>query len=280
LVVTAWGSDIFGFSEQGAISRSLTRRTLRTADLVTCDSEDLRRGIVDLGTDPSRVEIVPFGVDTTMFTPTADPGPAERAIGIAPGVRLVVSPRGIAPTYCTTTLVRAFGQVAEQKDDLVLAVAGPISDTSYEQEVLDLSASLGIRDKVIFAGPQPHAMMPSLYARANVVVSVARTDSSPVSLLEAMATESVVVASDLPGVREWIRDAENGFLSAPDDVKGLAACLGSALSLDAGERSRWTAANRASVERRAEAGPACDLMVHWYETLVRRKLDDAETPGR
>ena len=55
LILTAWGSDILLLSKQSLYWRSLGKYALKRADMVTCDSETLRRGLVGLGVNPARI---------------------------------------------------------------------------------------------------------------------------------------------------------------------------------------------------------------------------------
>ena len=54
----------------------------------------------------------------------------------------------------------------------------------------------------------------------DVYLSAAKSDSSPVSLIEAMAVGLIPIAADIPGVREWLSN-ENGFLFARNDKNSL-----------------------------------------------------------
>ena len=68
--------------------------------------------------------------------------------------------------------------------------------------------------------------MPALYQKAAVVCLPTRyREGIPVTLLEAAACAKPLVATDMPGCREIIRDGENGFLVKPGDVPNLAAAL-------------------------------------------------------
>jgi glycosyltransferase involved in cell wall biosynthesis len=64
-----------------------------------------------------------------------------------------------------------------------------------------------------------------LLAAPSVVLPDGRTDSAPVTLLEAMSARLPVVASRVGGNAELIRDGENGVLVPPGDVESLRAAL-------------------------------------------------------
>ena len=63
------------------------------------------------------------------------------------------------------------------------------------------------------------------YHAADVMVSVSSNDSLPYCMLESMACGTPVVMGDIPQIREWIKDGENGFLIPPRDPARLDECI-------------------------------------------------------
>lgn len=59
------------------------------------------------------------------------------------------------------------------------------------------------------------------YRNSHIYVSLSRSDSTSVSLLEAMASGCFPIVSDIPANREWIEDGVNGFLIPLDDTNKL-----------------------------------------------------------
>lgn len=67
--------------------------------------------------------------------------------------------------------------------------------------------------------------MPMYFHAADVMVSVSSNDSLPNCMLESMACGTPVVMGDIPQIREWIKNGENGFLVPPRDPALLAECI-------------------------------------------------------
>jgi glycosyltransferase involved in cell wall biosynthesis len=65
-------------------------------------------------------------------------------------------------------------------------------------------------------------------AQHDICLSAARSDSSPVSVIEAMALGVIPIAADIPGVREWLTD-QSGYLYPEDDSDALRAIIESLL---------------------------------------------------
>jgi glycosyltransferase involved in cell wall biosynthesis len=67
--------------------------------------------------------------------------------------------------------------------------------------------------------------VPGLLSDADVFVLASRSEGLPLSVIEAMAAGLPVVASDVGGLRELVRDAETGVLVPPSDATALASAL-------------------------------------------------------
>jgi len=90
------------------------------------------------------------------------------------------------------------------------------------QALRGLAASLGLGRQVSFEGAVPQSGIAGHLDAADIYVSTSRTDSTSVSLLEAMARGLVPVVTDIPGNREWVEEGVNGFLFEPGDERELA----------------------------------------------------------
>jgi phosphatidylinositol alpha-mannosyltransferase len=98
--------------------------------------------------------------------------------------------------------------------------------------------------RVRMLGTVPHERLPSFLAGASVFVSSATgQESFGMVLVESMAAGVPVVASDIPGYREVVRDGVDGLLVAPNDPGALASALRSVLS-EPGVAARLSAAGR------------------------------------
>ncbi len=94
----------------------------------------------------------------------------------------------------------------------------------------------------------------SVWAQAHVAVLASLGgEGIPMSLMEAAACGRPLVATDVPGCREVVRDGETGLLVPPGDVARLADAL-ERMARDAGLRTRCGAAARALVASRMDAG--------------------------
>ncbi|HXJ63644.1 MAG TPA: glycosyltransferase family 4 protein [Actinomycetota bacterium] len=179
--------------------------------------------------------IVPNGVDLEPF---ADASPAA---GLPEGRRLLFVNR-LEPRKGFRVAAEAFGLLAADRPDVVLVVAG---DGEERDAVRDLPPD--VRARVAMLGTVDHDRLPPYHAASEVFVGSARgNESFGIVLVEAMAAGLPVVASDIPGYREVVRDGVDGVLVPPSDPVALASALGGVLDdADLADRLREAGTERA-----------------------------------
>jgi glycosyltransferase involved in cell wall biosynthesis len=237
LSVTAWGSDLLVAGVRGPLERARTRFVLRRADLVLADAANLARAARELGAAPAQVHMIPWGVDLALFRRSPEP---ERG--------LIVSTRMHEPVYDLGTILRAVKPVLERDSHAHLVVAG---DGSLRAALERQAAALLPAGRWRFVGRLAPEEMAALLSRAQVSLSASLSDSTSVSLLEAMAAGAVPVVSDIEGNQEWVADGDGARLFPCGDAAALTIALERAL-----DDAEWAAAaqarNRRVVEERAD----------------------------
>ena len=274
LVLTPWGSDVLRLKDKPPAHAELVGRALAQADLVTCNSAALRDACRALGAEPARLVEVQWGVDTDRFAPAAA-DPALRAELGLDGKRVILSNRRTAEVYNLPVIVRAFGQVAGRFEDAALLML--VDDVVRAEGWRALAGEAA--DRVVVRPWVPHDRLADYYALAELYVSVPSSDSTSVSLLEAMACGAVPIVSDLPAPREWVADGENGLVVPPGDADALAAALARALSEPHLAAARKDA-NRRIVIERASSRVHMDRMAAHYRRLAGRGAADGPAPPR
>jgi colanic acid/amylovoran biosynthesis glycosyltransferase len=82
-----------------------------------------------------------------------------------------------------------------------------------------LIRELYLENEVLLQGAVPRETLPQFYAEANVVVLTSHSEGVPVTLMEAMAMGRVVLAPQITGVPELVRDGQTGFLYQPNSMQ-------------------------------------------------------------
>jgi glycosyltransferase involved in cell wall biosynthesis len=134
------------------------------------------------------------------------------------------------------------------------------ADGEYHQ----LARQLGVLDRVEFVGTVPRESLPAAYADADVLAVPSLAEGHALAPLEAVASGTPVVGSDIPGIRETVEDGVNGLLVPPGDPAALADALCRALG-DAALLDRLTRAARPSAERFS-----WDARIREFPALVER----------
>jgi glycogen synthase len=142
--------------------------------------------------------------------------------------------------------------LAELPAQAILTIAGG-GDDGYITELRTQAESLGVGERVIFAGPSPPERLPSVYAEADVVLFPVRWEE-PWGLvpLEAMGMGRPVVATAKGGAVTYLRDEENALLIPEDDPQALAAAI-RRLAGDASLRAKLRAGGAESAAEHSAA---------------------------
>jgi phosphatidylinositol alpha-mannosyltransferase len=161
------------------------------------------------------VEIVPNGVDVARFAE-----PVEPPAGLPPGRKILWVNR-LDPQKGFGVMVDAFARLARDLDDVYLLVAG-----DGRERVALRSLTRQARNRIVPLGTIPHDELPRYHAAADVFCSPAvGQESFGIVLVEAMAAGVPVVATDIPGYREVVRDGVDGLLVRPNDPEALANAI-------------------------------------------------------
>jgi glycosyltransferase involved in cell wall biosynthesis len=263
-VVSLWGSDVFIAPKKWRVVGALARLSLRSADLVTANSESLLRAALELDAPADRSQVVQFGVDIDEFTAGPDPAAIRARLGLQ-GRRVVFSPRTIAPLYHPRVVVEALAQLPP---DVVVLMSGFRARPDELQAVEQRAAALELTDRVTILPEIDQAEMADFYRLADVVVSVPESDSTAAVLLEALACEKPIVATDLASVGEWLRDLDPTTMVPVDDATATAAAILRVLTRSPEERADLGSRSRKIVVERADQARTLAQVEALYRNLV------------
>lgn len=239
--VLTYHSDIVRQRFLGAAYAPFLRRVLSRVDRIIVGSPPMIENSAALAPFADKCRVVPFGIETERFEAT--PATIARAAQLRRGhERPVVLFVGRLIYYKgVDVLVRAMRDVPA---DLVMIGRGPL-----EPELRTLADELGIADRVHFVPPVDDAELAAWYRAADVfcLPSVARSEAYGLVQLEAHASGTPVVSTDLPTGVPWVNQSgDTGLVVPPGDVAALASALRELLADDAlrtamGERARQRA---------------------------------------
>jgi D-inositol-3-phosphate glycosyltransferase len=226
------------------------------------------------GADPTRIELVPPGVDHAFFSPGDRTGAraALKHLDLDDGPVLLFVGR-IQPLKGLDVAVRALAHLG--RPDATLVVVGGASGIGGAAEVdriRTLADDLGVLSQLRLVDPQPHHLLSTYYRAADVCVVPSRSESFGLVALEAAACGTPVVAAAVGGLRTLVDDGVTGFLVEGRDPGAFADRIGRLLG-DAGlaEAIGRQAARRA---RDYTWSTAAARLRRVYSDLTSRQLVD------
>lgn len=166
--------------------------------------------------------------------------------------KIVFSNRLHSPLYRIDEVIKAFAKFVSKPEfeDWRLVVAA----TGKEKEFQQLSQSLGIEDKVKFVGWLSQKENAEYYAKSKIYISLPKSDSFPISLMEAMSGECLCIISDLPAYKGIMKQGENSLIVSDLEIE-KADYIERVLELDAQnilQKNKTFADSYADIEKNKE----------------------------
>ena len=211
IVLNLWGSDVLIVPHKSILHKWKTRYALRAADYVIGDSEYLIAAAEAI-TELKARSVIPWGIERDFLSMHKTDYRFQEPL------RIIV-PRTQAPVYNNEFVVRALRPLIEKGNIRITFPSFGIDAPSFRNLVSSISGE-GIR----LYDRQPREQFLEFMAEHDIYLSASRSDSSPASLIEAMALGLFPIAADIQGVREWLTD-ENGRLYPQDDEQALRSII-------------------------------------------------------
>lgn len=165
------------------------------------------------------VEVVPYGLDLAEYR--CGPKPSRQEIKIL-CVQRLVKIKG------TEYLIKALAQLAsEGVSNFVVDIVG---DGEEREDLERLAETLGVKTKVSFHGNIENDRVKAFYEDSDLFVLPTLTEPFGIVLLEAMATNNIIIASRCGGIPEIITHERTGILCEPGNVHELSSTLRSVLT--------------------------------------------------
>jgi glycosyltransferase involved in cell wall biosynthesis len=207
--------------------------------------------------DPAMLRVVHDGVDVARY-PGVRAGALRRALGVPPDAPLVGQVAALAPDKDPLGFVEAAARVRARGARFALVGEGRLGGQARERV-----RALGVGDRVAFAGFRGD--VPAILPDLDVLV-VARDEGLGSIVLEAFASGVPVVATDLGGVPELVRDGETGLLVPASDPGAIAAAVDRLLA-DPALRGRVAAGGREVARSRSAERLAAETAAVYAELL-------------
>jgi glycosyltransferase involved in cell wall biosynthesis len=213
-------------------------------DTVFVNSEQYRRSWIDRGIEETKLQILPRGLDTELFTPGRRDLAFWKRFGgndsRDPVVRLLYVGR-VSKEKDLDVLAAAYRQLRDAGEPVQLFVVGvgPYSEA--------LAATM---PDAVFTGYLDGEELATAYASADIFVFPSTTDTFGNVIIEAQAAGLPVIVSDVGGPQELVEHGVNGLVTKALDAEAFARAV-QTLASDPALRARMSTAARERVASRS-----------------------------
>lgn len=268
-VTTVHGAHRIGNALKRAYNSVMVR-----GDRVIAISDFIRSYIVNgyPSADPSRVVVIPRGVDVDLFRPGHVP-PARlvqlsELWKLPDGAPVVLLPGRLTRLKGHAVLIEAMA-MAGNRDAIAVFVGGDLGRDAYKTELRQQAQRLGVDNRVWFVGACRD--MPAAYSLASVVVSAStQPEGFGRTAVEAQAMGRPVIVTDHGGSRETVAPGETGWRVPPGDAAAMAAALDEALAMTQPERDAMAARSVSHVKANYTKELMCRRTLAVYRELLDR----------
>ncbi|RCJ28022.1 glycoside hydrolase [Nostoc minutum NIES-26] len=241
---------------------AIEKACLETIDRVVATSPQEQKHMRMLVSRKGQIEMIPCGTDIDKFG-GIQRAAARQHLGIAPDAKMVLYVGRFDRRKGIETLVRAVAKSSlRSKANLQLVIAGGSrpgqSDGIERDRIASIVSELGLQDCTIFPGRLDDTILPFYYAAADVCVVPSHYEPFGLVAIEAMASNTPVVASDVGGLQFTVVPEVTGLLAPPKDEVAFAAAIDRILT------------NPAWRDQLAEAGrQRVEIAFSWYSVASR-----------
>jgi len=230
IIATPWGSDILYTNEkihwglkQKLIYKYTLRKIIKNIDYFTCDADHLKERLIDLGAREDDIEILYFGTDVKVFSPSKRSQPLRNQWNVKETDVTILSNRNFYPVYDVATLIKAFKIVHDLSPNTKLILGGTGSEL---ENLKKLVTSLNLNSFVVFLGPLKDSEFQECVASADIYVSTSTSDGGLASsVAEAMASGLPVIVTEFGENAKWLDFNANGYAFQIGNDKQLAELI-------------------------------------------------------
>jgi glycosyltransferase involved in cell wall biosynthesis len=252
----------------------IDKRVLSLFPQLIAVSNDIRHELIRHGARPERVVTILNGIDHHRFRRDQTLGRSIRTeVGIRDNDVVIGSVGRLEPQKRFDLLIQAFAEARRRRPELKLLIAG---DGSLRHVLADLAASLGLADSCRLLGERTDII--ALHGAFDMFVQSSDYEGTPNAVLEAMALETPVIATDVGGTAELVRSHVDGLIVPPDSVPAWIEAIDAVLSNPDATSFRVAAARR-RVETDLSFDTRMAAVEAIYADLFQRRWQDGVAPA-
>ncbi len=208
----------------------------RLADKILVNAESIRDWLLEEGYNEKKIVVIKNGIDLSLYKPTGAGEQFRSELGIPASAPIVVMLSRLNYQKGVDEFIHAAALLRRQHPEAYFLIVGAkvhyqdgvfTEDGAYLQQLQKLVAELGVQDRVVFSGHRKNTAEVLLESTVSVLPSHSEGLSN--SLLESMAAGRAIVATDVGGTPELVKDGVNGLLVPVKSPAHLARAIASVL---------------------------------------------------
>jgi glycosyltransferase involved in cell wall biosynthesis len=263
-----------GWSGNGLRERLLyypiDKRLLAMFPRVIAVSSDIRQVLLQCGARPDRVQTVLNGIDHLLFRRRRErEADVRNKLGLDAQETVIGGIGRLAPEKRFDVLLEAFTTLTNNRPQLRLVLAG---DGPAREGLKAKANQLGVASKCRFLGHYSNII--ELHHALDVLVQSSTNEGTPNVVLEAMAMETPIVATDAGGTTEIAQDGVHALIVPPRDPWSLAGAVERTLD-NRGDTARRVRAARKRVEEELSFDVRMQTVEAIYEELMATRVRQA-----
>lgn len=268
-LLATWGWDVLYQPDQGMEWRKATEAAVAGADGFLFDCDAVRTKVREfVNVADEQIVQFPWGIEKGAFSPDGERVSAEKFTRES-GTTVFICTRSWEPIYAVDVLVDAFRIASRIEPSLRLLLLG---GGSQERQVREFIRNHDLQRLILTPGTVGRAEVPKWFRIADVYISCSKTDSTSISLLEAMANGLPVVVTNIASNREWVTEGHNGWLAESSSAEDFADRILRAARLSPEERHAISVRNQRIVSDRANWDRNFPRLLEMYQRLVARPV--------
>lgn len=225
------------------------------------------------GLSRQQIEVIPRGVDITMFDPAQVGRPRVEALAqkwrLPDGAFIIMLPGRLTGWKGQMVLVEALQHLRDL--DVMAVLVGPVTSRGFEQRLLQAIHHGGLADRVRLAGDCND--MPAALMLADVVVSTSlEPEAFGRAAVEAQAMGRPVLATDHGGARETVLPGQTGWLTPVGDARALAEHIRTVYNMDRKARLAMGQRGRQNVLAHYDSAAMCAKTMAVYKRVMKKHV--------
>ncbi|AFY47297.1 glycosyltransferase [Nostoc sp. PCC 7524] len=256
---------------------AVEKQVLETAERIVATSPQEQQHMRSLVSAKGYIDVIPCGTDIAKFG-SVDKQTARAELGIAQDAKVVLYVGRFDPRKGIETLVRAINE-SQLRDSgkLKLIIGGGFtpgnSDGRERDRIASIVEELGMSEFTTLPGRLSQDILPAYYAAADVCVVPSHYEPFGLVAIEAMASGTPVVASDVGGLQFTVVPEKTGLLVPPKDVAAFCVAIDRILM-----NPQWCdelgQTGRKHIEAMFSWGGVADRLSELYTQILATKLPE------